>query len=309
MPNNTKRISFNAFQFDLHRIKKTTKRKMGTKITSEVYTTEWDYQFVYQLFHTIFDNEALARKMNVNDEWFVLLNDLQQDQNYIYGNFKSASYGTKSKLVHADTLATRENPKDKREGEETYTHFIIRKEDGFMLLQTTEKRMSRSRIQSYLTKYGEDFIKKSKYNDINICSLISVDLINDIKNLDKVKSTILEISAEEKSDENEFILELQDEIDTIKGTHVTLEFKAKYSREGLSSMIPFIQRYKGQKGVTSIKVLGEQAGAERTFNVDSYNEKYRPAVKVDGNNNPISENVYEKIKEICKSRHLLKRSS
>ncbi|WP_026678176.1 hypothetical protein [Fictibacillus gelatini] len=307
MANKTKQFSFTAFQFDLHYIKQTNKLRLGKKVKNDEYAITWDFQFVYRLLKTIFDEEPLARKMNVKDEWFTLLDDLQQDEKYIYGKFKSAAYGTKANLIHADTLESRENPKDKREGEEMYTHFLIRKEDGFMLLQSTDVRMGRSKVQTYLEKFGSETISASKYTDLNICSLVSSNLLEDIKKLDKVKSTIIEISTKEKSDENEFIQELQEETDSIYGTHVLLEFKARYAREGLGKMIPFIQKYKGQKGVTAIKVVGEQSGSDRTFNVDSYSERYRPAIKVDTNNSPISDDLYDKIKKIGDDRDLLKR--
>ncbi|KYD03491.1 hypothetical protein B4102_3409 [Heyndrickxia sporothermodurans] len=307
MPNDTKKISFSAYQFDLHYIKQKTKMRLGKKVSEDVYAIEWSFKFVYELLKEIFDNEAVGRKMNINDEWFMLLDDLQQDDKFIYGKFKSAAYGTKNNLVHADTLESRENPKDKREGEESHTHFLIRKEDGFMLLQTTDIKMSRSKVQNYIEKYGEESIAYSKYTDINICSLVNLDLLDEIKKLDKINATVIEINAKEKSDENEFVQDLQDEIESIQGTHVTLEFKARYSREGLGAMIPFIQKYKGQKGVTSIKVIGEQSGSSRSFNVDSYSERYRPTVKIDANNSPISEDVYDKIKNIGVNRDLLKR--
>src|SRR5690625_3352629 len=231
MANNTKKINFSAFQFDLHKINV----MKDSKSTTKDYTVNWNSEFVNDLLNNVFSTSPLGRKLNIKDEWFLLLDDLHSDDEYMYGKYQSTLYGTVGDLVHADTLASRKNPKQIREGEENFSHFIIRKKDGLMLIQTTYIKVNRTRIQNYIEKYGEGFIKDSVYDNINICSLVSMDLIEHIKQLDTVKSTVIEISTEEKSNENEFVQELQDEIDSIKGTHVSLEFKAKYSREGLGA--------------------------------------------------------------------------
>lgn len=300
MANDTRKINFSAFQIDIHFLLKNAKGE------SDAIT--WSGDFIQRLFQHISSINKLDRKMNVKDQWFLVLEDIKWDDKYVYGYFKSAEYGRKRKLIHVDTLNTRDNPKDKREGEEDYTHFLIRKSDGFMLLQGHIK-LTRARVDEYIEKYAGNFIKKNNYEYINICSLVGLELIDELKKLDKIKSTVIEVSAKEKSHENEFIQEIQEEIDNVYATHVTLDFKAKYQRGGLGKMIPFIQKYKGQKGITSIKIVGDQDGAERRINVDSYSERYGKEVKVDGDNNPMSENVYEHLQKIGAKRDKLVRGS
>ncbi|KKB34599.1 hypothetical protein QY97_02248 [Bacillus thermotolerans] len=94
----------------------------------------------------------------------------------------------------------------------------------------------------------------------------------------------------------------------MEATHVQLSYSAKRVKEGmsLSRVIPFIKKYKGKQGITSIKVVGEQAGAEKNVYVNKYSEKYPIILKTDENNMLDKEDVYKKIQAVGKSRESLR---
>ena len=297
----SKRVSFSAYQIDVQYIQKSNSGKADT------IKDTWDAKFFGKLLGEIYTRDNSAKKFVVSDEWFMLLSDLQEDEHTIYGNFKCAEYGRVANLIHADTLKSRTNPKKMREGEEDHVHFMIRKKDGFVLLQYNIK-LNRSKLQDYLDRHGKNTLMNSSYCSFNICSLLSVDFIEDLKKLDKVKSTKIEITSKVDTGENEFIREMQGEMEELEATHVSLEFKAKRVKDGLQSIVPYINKFRGQRGVTSIKVIGEQKGAEKSINIDKSHEIYRPDVNVDTNNNPSTEDLYDKIAIIIKGRDWLKRS-
>ncbi|PFC31692.1 hypothetical protein [Bacillus thuringiensis] len=297
----SKKVGFSAYQIDIQYIKKSDNQR-----ADEIKNT-WDHKFMYELLTNINHIEASKKKYAVSDEWFMILNEVKEDEHNIYGNFKCADYGKVADLIHADTLQSRLNPKKLREGEENLVHFLIRKKDGFMLLQYDAK-LTRAKLQSYLEKLGKDVIGSSKYFSFNICTLLSLDFIEDLKKLDTVKSTLIEITSKTESDENEFIREMQGEMGELEATHVSLEFKARRVKEGLQAVVPFIKKFRGQKGVTSIKVVGDQKGAEKKININTSHETFRPQIKVDKNNNPSSEDLYDKVAIIAKGREVLKRS-
>src|SRR5690606_7870615 len=95
----------------------------------EVDAIKWSADFINKLFKHLKSINKLHRKMDVTNQWFLLLEDIQFEKHYIYGCFQSAEYGRNRNLIHADTLVARTNPKDLREGEEELTHFLIRKSD------------------------------------------------------------------------------------------------------------------------------------------------------------------------------------
>nr|WP_145404223.1 hypothetical protein [Paenibacillus xylanexedens] len=293
MANEKRDYSFMAFHVDLHYLKTTP--------VGSFDATTWSGPFISDLFKYIEGLNSVNRKMAVKGEWFMLLEEVKYENDYIYGYFTSAEYGSVRNLIHADTLVKRDNPKNIREGEEQYTHFLVRKSDGLLILQWNQK-VTRARVTEYLDKYAPTILNKYSYQYINICTLVGGDFLEELKKLDTISETVLEITSKEKADDNEFIQEVQDEVESLSATHVALSFKAKHKRDGLGKLIPFINKYKGQRGVTSIKVVGDQDGAERKININTYSEKYRKSVKVDGNGNPMSPNVYEQLKQIAVKR-------
>lgn len=299
MANEKRDYSFMAFHMDLHYLKTTSKGQFDS--------TTWSGDFITDLFKHIEGLNDVQRKMDVKGQWFMLLEEVKYEEKYVYGYFTSAEYGSVRNLIHADTLIKRDNPKGIREGEEQYTHFFIRKSDGLLLLQWNQK-VTRSRVAEYIDKYSTDILRAYNYEYVNVCTLVGGEFLEELKRLDVVKETILEITSKEKSDDNEFIQEVQDEVESLSATHVALSFKAKYQRDGLGKLIPFINKFKGQKGVTSIKIIGDQDGAERKINIDTYSEKYRKSVKIDANGNPMSPNVYEQLERIAVKREMIHRN-
>jgi hypothetical protein len=295
-PNQTRKKHFNAYQIELHYLKRHENNEVDAK--------KWDKDFIVKLLNGIFKNNLKDRTKNFGS-WILFLDELQNEEHYIFGRFISAEYGTVGDLIHVDLLTSRTNPRDLREGEQQATHFLIRKSDGLLLLQTSQ-RVQRSKVATYFDELGKSVIEGEGLTYINVCTLVNTEFFDNVRSLDKVNSTVVEIASKQSSsDENEVIKNMQGEIEKLKGTHVKLEFLAKRQREGLLSVLPFIELYKDKPGVTAIKVVGKQDGAERTFNLESFSEKYGRKVKVDANNQPISEDMYDNMKEVAKKRNRL----
>lgn len=291
---NVRRKRFNAYQIDLHYLRK----HKG----NEFDAVKWDYKIIEQILKNIYGLKLHFRAKRYNDSWLMYLDYLDCDEHVIFGRFASAEYGTVSELVHADNLTLRPNPKLLREGETEYTYFMIRNSDGLLLLQGNQ-RLSKNRFNEYIQEFGQKIIEASGITFIEVCTLLEQSFFDSIRQLNSVNNILIEISTlEPRADENEAVRALQGEAYEIKATHVTLDFKAKYKREGLKNVFPLLNNYKDKPGVTKIVVKGKLAGAEKVINLNDSQEKYDKRVKVDSNNQPIMSSVEEVLRGIVNHR-------
>jgi hypothetical protein len=294
---NLAHINFHAYQIDMHYVYRAPDGKEYDRYT-------WDPQDMVDILNDIYNRPIIERQKKFNG-WFIVLDELRVRKRYIVGRFKYAEYGYKSNLIHADTLATRDNPRDIREGEEKHIHFYIRKSDGFMLLQG-HQRVTQHKITEYIDSLARHKIQSLEYTYVFISLLLDTDFTAKIRNLDKITALSLEITSKvPASAESEVIQVMQNTIDELEGTHVQLMFKAKYKRDGLKQVIPFVQKYDRKQGITSIKVIGLKDGAEQTISVEQYREKHPRNCPVNANNILITPMVYRIMTLIGRSRSAL----
>ncbi|MGN4124852.1 hypothetical protein ACMGD3_07525 [Lysinibacillus sphaericus] len=305
--NKTKSVSLLAYQFDLHKIEKKDTRIKGKKVTIDSYKIKWDSSIISKFVNKYNDLKKNDEHMILKEANFlVLLEEFKEETDYFYGKFTNIEHGTVSPLLDATTLVRRSNPKKKTEGEEQYTHFAIRKKDGLMHIQFN-LRMHRNKIQEFFEKHFKDILLSNGYTDLNLCILLSTDFLEDIRKLDTIKGTQIEITSKIQSDENEFIQSVQDQMNEVESNCVSLFFKARYKNNTLKDVVPFINNYNGKKGVTSIKVHGFQGTAEKTINTKSASEKIKFDVKIDGDGNFISQNLYDECIKATKNRPVIQR--
>lgn len=298
------------FQFDLYKTIKIVRPgvfKSGE--TETVQKTTWDSSVFAPLLQKFNQTNASKSYLTLKDKTnnlTILLEDFKDDEEFIYGKFILFEYGRVAPLRNASTFTQRKNPKTIQEGEEEYVHFLIRKKDGLLLLQYNPK-IGRSKLLSFFTENFKNEIENQEYIGFNICSLIALDFFKEINSLDRIKGTKIEVSSKVTSGENEFIRNAQNEMKSIESNTLQLYFKARYKNKSLSDVVPFINKYKDKKGVTSIKVVGEQNGIEKTLNMRNSAEKIKLHVNIDKNGNILSEKLYTASTDGIKYRELLNR--
>ncbi|WP_342404239.1 hypothetical protein [Brevibacillus sp. FSL K6-2834] len=293
-----KEKTFSAFQIDLHYI--------STRKQVQYDSTKWDGQIFGDMLNRIYHLQETDKTLKFKDSWLMYLDYLEVDEHVIFGRFSSAGYGTNGALVHADTLQKRPNPKNIREGEEQYTYFLIRKTDGLLLLQG-HIQLNRGKVQEYFERLGRPDLVLHNLTGINVCTLVDNDFFENIKALTSVDNIFVEITSKEESDENSAVKLMQKQVDKLKATHIKLDFRAKYSRKGLSNVIPFINEYKDKKGVTSIVVKGKLGLAEKSINLKESSEKYKRRIEVDRSNQPMIESVKTALVDVAGKRAALRR--
>lgn len=293
----TKHKSFYAFQIDMHYLDNSKHATDAIK---------WEPEIIVELFNGIYALPKEERTRRYRDSWLMYLDHLEDDEHYLFGRFLSAEYGTAGELVHADSLDLRPNPKLVREGETEATYFLIKKVDGLLLLQGN-LRLNRPKMEEFIESLGHQVINAKGLTYIQICTLVENEFFDRIRELNTVHKLQIEVSRSEAvADENEAVRALQNDVEEIHATDVKLEFEAKYQRSGMLGVVPLIQRYKDQQGVTKIVVRGKIAGAEKIIRLDDSQEKYRRRVEVDGNNQPMLTSVGTTLREIARQRRPLR---
>lgn len=294
----TRMKTFNAYQIDLHYIVK----RLGVEYDSIL----WDPQIMEEILTHIY-SLPLADKTKKIQDWLTYLDYLDSDEQFIFGRFLSAEYGTVGELIHSVTLTTRPNPKHIQEGEVQYTYFLIRKLDGFLLIQG-DRRLTRSKVVEYIKEFGEQIMKKHNLTFIEISPLMANSFFDELNKLDKVDKIWVEISEKEvKADENLVVQSLRDDAVEINAKKIRLEFSAYYDRNGLLWTTRFFNKYKGSPGVTNIVIRGKVGRAERFLNLESSQEKYKQRIEVDKNNQLIMRSVEEVLKNIASQREFVLR--
>lgn len=287
-----------AYQIDLHYL---GKKEDG----NEVDKVKWDADKFEKVLKHIHNKSIHDRQKKFNG-WFTFLDELIIEDKVILGKFRYAEYGFKSDLIHSETLLTRENPRNIKEGEEKYIHFFVRKLDGLLLIQGDIK-LNRAKVSEYINSIGEEEIQKQGLTFILVSYLLRKDFFAELEALERSKAFILEVTKESLSGENEVIRELQNQVMEMEGNEVQLIFQAKYLKKGLQKVNFFVNKYKDKPGIKNIKVVGNQSGAERIIDLDKQNEKYTGNFQTDENNMVISEDMYSKMREIGEGRHILGR--
>ncbi|NOU68405.1 hypothetical protein GC096_30725 [Paenibacillus sp. LMG 31461] len=294
----TKFKSFNAYQIDLHYQMK--------KKNIEYDEFKWESIIFFDVLEKINSLNMQAKTKRYGDSWLMHLDHLEEDEHFIFGRMSSAEYGTTGELIHADNLTKRPNPKQTREGETELTYFLIRKSDGFLLLQSNMK-LHRARFEEYIEELGKDSIAGHNLTYIQICTLVNDSFFESIRQLNTVNKIEIEVTAvDAQAFENEAVRALQRDADRTSATNVNLVFQAKHKREGLKKVVPLLIDYKDKQGVTKIVVRGKLAGAEKVIKMDDSQERFKKKVAVDTNNQPMLSSVELVLKEIASQRSPLR---
>ncbi|WP_440960565.1 hypothetical protein ACN6KS_22715 [Paenibacillus nitricinens] len=290
--------SFNAYQIDMH--------YLDNRARHEVDAIKWEPGIIAELFNSIFALTNEDRTIRFRDSWLMYLDHMEEDQDYIFGRFLSAEYGTVGELLHADNLTLRPNPKLIREGETESTYFIIKKVDGLLLLQSNI-RLNRPRFEEYVEQLGQGVIAANTLTYIQVCTLVENNFFEGIRELNTIHKVEIEVSRSDVvADENEAVRALQNDVEEISATDVKLEFEAKYQRAGMQGVLPLVRKYKDQQGVTKIVVRGKLAGAEKVIKLDDSQEKYKRRVEVDRNNQPMLTSAELVLRDIAGQRRRLR---
>ncbi|MNW45490.1 hypothetical protein D3C74_227570 [compost metagenome] len=296
MPHKNK--SFYAYQIDLHYLDETARNATDAIL--------WNPDIVLELFQAMINLTKEERTVRFRDSWLMYLDHLEEDEHFIFGRFLSADYGTSGDLLHADSLELRPNPKGVREGETQATYFIIKKADGLLLLQS-HLRLNRPKFDEYIERYGQQVIHNNNLTYIQVCTLVDQEFFERIRELNTVHKVEIEVSRTEVvADENPAVRALQNDVEEICATDVKLQFEAKYQRQGMLDVVPLLNRYQDQQGVTKIVVRGKLAGAEKVIRMDDSQEKYKRRVEVDQNNQAMLTSAENVLKEIAGARRPLR---
>lgn len=294
-----KKKKFNAYQLDLHYLNRVGRGP-------EVDTIKWDASIIENILSDVYRSTNQQRTKRYQDSWLMYIDYLDIAEHYIFGRFSSAEYGTRGELIHADSLISRTNPKEVREGETEFTYFYIRKSDGLMLLQTN-LRLTRARFEEYIEDFGSAAIQRNNLTFIQVCTLVMQEFFENVRALNTINKLEFEvITTEAIADENPVVQALNNHAQRISSTAVKVEYGAKYDRTGLTNVIPLLRDYKDKRGVNKIVVRGKLAGAEKIIKLDDSQESYKRKVEVDLNNQAMLESVLNALREIAAQRGVLR---
>ncbi len=293
-----------SYQMDLEYID-TIKEKDKKK---EVYKSKWDAKSFKDVMLKLYQLDKQDRKRRYSG-WFMYLEDLKvSGTTSLSGRFRYAEYGYKGKWVHADSMEERDNDKSLREGEEQYVYFYFRLSDGLLLLQG-DMKVTRSKVEDYISNIGKEKLKNSGYDNIAIRTLLREDFHKEIEKLDLVKLIEVEIQTEKTSSyENEAVIEAKRQAAEVEANYASVILRSKYRQQGLKNIGQYLEGFKprGSKtvasGVKNIKVIGDQNGELRRVYLDKIAEKYTRDLETDENKQLKKERVHTALNGIGEMR-------
>ena len=304
--------NFYAYELDFNRIKEVR----GT----DVYQQIIDYDAIKEILMRCKTGSLADIKQTFDTNWFLVLEDVveieAQDSNrkekYLAGRFVTGEYGRIGDLRNVDTMQTRLNDKKKREGEDKFIYFALRKKDGLLLLQGDVK-VNRNRIVDYFNFVGESVIKRKSYLEIGVSTLLKKDFLDEIASIN-VTSLEIEIAAEKEAGyENEVITAARNSAKEFEANYVKLVWTAKYSRDKLTGLNSFVEKVvprgskKPIKGINNIKVRGKDGDEFKTIYISKLSEKHEVSMEFDDNNNPVKDQAYVSLSNLILNRETLGR--
>lgn len=294
-----KRIAY-AYEVEFNKKPEGDKKK-STKV--------WNAEIFVDLINEVFGKEKVERALRGEEnEWVMVLDELIHDDKYIMGKFKSTRYGYKTPLLHGINLTERENPREREEGEQQNTHFLIRKVDGFLLVETGYQHIvTRGKIEDYLSVHGENVLNTNNLLSVNVGTLLSEDFFEEISKLTRVREAHIEIRTKEASGMSTPFQELMGEADKLKGNAVRLIVKAVRDKTGLIGVGQWAREIKDLNGVRAVSIVGNIEEVEKTININRNIEKYLYSkVEVDVDKVINSSDLYGKMIETATKRPLLR---
>lgn len=302
--------NFYGYELDFTRI--------NNKNGKDEYQFIWDYQLIKDILIRC-KTDDLADIKQIFGNWFLVVEDIEEiniekengsKTTYLAGRFVTGEYGRIGDLRNVDTMKTRKNNKQKREGEDKFIYFAIRKEDGLFLIQGDVK-VSRGKVSEYLNLIGAELIKNNSYLDLDISTLLKKDFLDEIKNID-ISSVEVEIAVEKEiSYENEIITAARNSAKEFEANYVKVEWLSKYKKSKMKSVPQFLENIKPRgmgkpiKGINNIKVRGKEGSEDKTIFISRLSEKHELTLEFDTNNNPLKKEAYQQLSTLISNRDIL----
>ena len=92
------------------------------------------YNEIFEIFRKLSNKSKKKRSYDLKGDKFCLLGNLKSEDGICYGYIKSARNEFRPNLIDRRTLKERNNPKEKSEGDVEKTHFLIKEENGEVIL-------------------------------------------------------------------------------------------------------------------------------------------------------------------------------
>lgn len=220
--------------------------------------------------------EALSTAANYDNpesKWFLYLDFHNKDDNYIWGAFKGAYYGETRNLLDQ---ARKERKKWKKptEGVNQEVLFVIRKKDGYCLLEHFPHcDFGVSNFSQYFSEMTDSV------REISFEKLIQDGFIEQIKKMPKLSAIQIRVRVKNVIEgQAQVFSNLQDDIGDTGTEYVTLRLtgkRGKYGGLNIGAINDLINPFIGdRKVIVSARAEGTFGGHRSIINLDGFQEKY-----------------------------------
>ena len=210
---------------------------------------------------------------NLENKWFLYLDFYDKDDHYIWGAFKGAYYGETRNLLDQ---ARKERKKWKKptEGVNQDVHFVIRKKDGYCLLEHYPH------CDFGISNFSQYFSEMTNLvREIAFEKLIQAGFIEQLKKMPKLSALQIRVRVKNIIEgQSQVFNNLQDDISDTGTEYVTLRLVGKRGKDGglqfgaIKALIdPFIG---DRKVIVSARAEGTSGGHRSIINLDGFQEKY-----------------------------------
>lgn len=246
------------------------------------------------------------------DEWFFYLDSvsLTDAKKLVYGWFKGARIGTKIPLIEKGTFKERENPKSLLEGERTKTHFVLRKQDGLFLLESSGHTVTPRRIENYIeTRYRDKFDERCVHH-ITLKNLLDPRFIERISELHSIKTATIKVSVQpDRYGQNEAIAVMQRDAAPTMANYYILKIGLDKRRQGMNkdALVAWIrEKMSDSQHILSARVEGKIGDEDAHIDLKGIEEKYTFSVPTNIQGEVLSKKVLSHMIELGRSRKRIK---
>ncbi|WP_368294463.1 hypothetical protein [Dehalobacter sp. TBBPA1] len=255
----------------------------------------WDAQKFFDVLNSIGISNIYE---NTDDKWFLYIHEFKEDKSFIWGSFKGAYYGETRNLLDRKTLKERSKWKTPTEGVKQEVHFVIRKKDGYCLIEHFPHcEFGSNRIMMYFSE------KTSLVREVSFEKLITSGFIEHIEKMPKIASLQVRLRVKNIIDgQSQSTDSLQRSIDDTEAEYLTLRLSGKRGKSGglakravKTFLEPFIS---DRKLLVSARAEGTKNGYRSIISLDGFQEKYDLKSITDVS-------IFEEMKEIINNRSLI----
>ncbi|HBV87063.1 MAG TPA: hypothetical protein DEF42_10520 [Desulfosporosinus sp.] len=220
--------------------------------------------------------ENLSTASNYDDlenKWFLYLDFYNKDDLYIWGAFKGAYYGETRNLLDQ---ARKERKKWKKptEGVNQEVHFVIRKKDGYCLLEHFPHcDFGVSNFSRYFSEMTD------AVREVSFEKLIQDGFVEQIKKMPKLSAIQIRVRTKNIIEgQAQVFNNLQADIGDTDTEYVTLRLTGKRGKHGglnIGAVKDLIHPFIGdRKVIVSARAEGTVAGHRSIITLDGFQEKY-----------------------------------